>query len=144
MAWKHGLVCAWCNPRNLLTIFPPCQENDGLCEACIGSVRPAYTWDSMKQHFCRHKQIGNWERAQDHYSSDESIRWFFLSFSDSWWTWNVNLVCCALDEADLLLLGMGEYVFFPAGNNSVIGRKHRLKPGRVRGLHNRQIIFFFV
>ena len=28
--------------------------------------RPGYTWDSMTQHFCRHKQIGNWrERAQN-------------------------------------------------------------------------------
>ena len=37
--------------------------------------RPAYTRDSMIQHFCRHKQIGNWrERAQEHFSWDEPIR----------------------------------------------------------------------
>ena len=35
------------------------------------------------------------------------------------------------DVADLLLLGMRRYMPFTAGNNSVIGRKHRLKPGIV-------------
>ena len=35
------------------------------------------------------------------------------------------------DVADLLLLGMRRYVLSSAGNNSVIGRKHRLKPGIV-------------
>ena len=35
------------------------------------------------------------------------------------------------DVADLLLLGMTGYMIFSAGNNSVIGRKHRLKHGIV-------------
>ena len=51
--------------------------------------RPAYTWDSMIQQFCRHNQLGNWrQRAQDTFywmnQLDE-----FISFTESWRTWNV-------------------------------------------------------
>ena len=57
--------------------------------------RPAYTWDSMIQQFCRHNQLGNWrQRAQDTFywmnQLDE-----FISFTESWWTWNVYMVCRA-------------------------------------------------
>ena len=45
------------------------------------------------------------------------------------------------DVADLLLLGMRKYVLSSAGNNSVIGRKHRLKPGIVS---NQSCCPFFV
>ena len=57
--------------------------------------RPAYTWDSMIQHFCRHKQIGNWRERARNISFWMSQFDDFLSFTDTWWTWNVNSICCA-------------------------------------------------
>ena len=57
--------------------------------------RPAYTWDSMIQHFCRHKQIGNWRERAQNISFWMSQFDDFLSFTDTWWTWNVNSICCA-------------------------------------------------
>ena len=46
--------------------------------------RPADTWDSMIQHFYRHKQIGNWrERAQD-------ISFWINQFDDFFGQCNLN------------------------------------------------------
>ncbi len=98
---KHGLPYVWDNTGNLLTMFPTCEENDGLWELNwfpenarrVG--RPAYTWDSRIQQFCMHNQLGNWrQRAQD------TCYWVnqldeFTSFTESWWTWNVFMLCCA-------------------------------------------------
>ena len=57
--------------------------------------RPAYTWDSMIQHFCRHKQIGNWRERAQNFSFWMNQFDDFLSFTDTWWTWNVHSICCA-------------------------------------------------
>ena len=45
--------------------------------------RPAYTWDSMIQHFCRHKQIGNWRERAQNFSFWMSQFDDFLSFTDN-------------------------------------------------------------
>ena len=45
--------------------------------------RPAYTWDSMIQHFCRHKQIGNWRERAQNFSFWMSQFDDFLSFTDT-------------------------------------------------------------
>ena len=45
--------------------------------------RPAYTWDSMIQHFCRHKQIGNWRERAQNISFWMSQFADFLSFTDT-------------------------------------------------------------
>ena len=57
--------------------------------------RPAYTWDSMIQHFWRDKQIGNWRERAQNISFWMSQFDDFLSLTDTWWTWNVNSICCA-------------------------------------------------
>ena len=45
--------------------------------------RPAYIWDSMIQHFCRHKQIGNWRKSAQNFSFWMSQFDDFLSFTDT-------------------------------------------------------------
>ena len=57
--------------------------------------RPAYSWDSMIQSFWRHKQIGNWRHC-----AHDTAFWMnqfddFISFTEIWWTWNVDIICCA-------------------------------------------------
>ena len=57
--------------------------------------RPAYSWDSMLQSFCRHKQIGNWRHC-----AHDTAFWMnqfddFISFTEIWWTWNVDIICRA-------------------------------------------------
>ena len=63
-----------------------CACNEWFPENARRVGRPAYTWDSVIQHFCRHK---NWKLARtcpEQFFLDEPNRWFF------WWTWNVNLI----------------------------------------------------
>ena len=57
--------------------------------------RPVYTEDSMIQHFCRHKHIGNWRARAPNISFWMSHLDDFLSFTDTGWTWNVNSIGCA-------------------------------------------------
>ena len=45
--------------------------------------RLAYTWDSMIQHFCKHKQIGNWRERAQNISFWMSQFDDFLSFTDT-------------------------------------------------------------
>ena len=45
--------------------------------------RSAYTWDSMIQHFCKHKQIGNWRERAQNFSFWMSHFDDFHSFTDT-------------------------------------------------------------
>ena len=76
-------------------------------------------------HFCHGQR---WSQLSIRNLLHTSKRCFCKDGCDAVWSGGHPT---AGDVADLLLLGMRKYVLFSAGNNSVVGKKHRLKPGIV-------------
>ena len=90
--WKHGLLCAWGKYWKFTLIVRALSR---FIENAGGFGGLAYTGDSLIQHFRRQKAVRNWR----HRAHDTSY-WMnqvddFISFTISWWSWNVNIVCWA-------------------------------------------------